>query len=134
MMRNIRVCLDNGFSQSLYEERWFFNYWFQALRNGFAWTLITLFMVQTATLTVAIISIFTNGRFISLITAILCPINTLLMTIVFMSLNQKPLILSRYEFGYCLTYPSEVLFTVNILTQAIIKKSQQNPIKAKTSH
>jgi cytochrome c oxidase subunit IV len=111
MMRDIRVCLDNGFSRSVYEERWLFDYWFQALKNGFTWTLITLFMVQIITLIVAITSILTNRRFISLVPAILCPINTLLMIIIFVRLDQTLLILPSYKLGYWLTYPSEALFT-----------------------
>ena len=147
--RDTAVCLRyfgyNGFTKSVYDF-WFCDYWFvsldlwmdyreqsyqqqQKIKNEVAWTLISLFAVQTINLTAAIASIFISKKTISLIPAILCPITTIIMLAVFIHLHQATWNKFNYQLGYWLTYPSEATFIANTLIEAKIKRNltQEKP-------
>jgi len=135
MMRDTVVCLerfDGRFSRSIYDY-YFFDYWFrslwywidfqddlqqQAVKNEIACSLISLFVVQAATLIVATASIFINKKIVYLTLVFLCPITALLMISTFTLLNQTTYNKFSYELGYWSIYPSEALFIANTLIRA----------------
>ena len=134
MMRHTVVCSEmfNARFTWYIHEFWFYDFWFRSewfvdfrddsqqmiIRNEIAWTLTLLFAVQVMTLMTALTSILVNKRILTIITAFLCPIVTVLMACIFTRLNQETWNLFTYKLGYWLTYPSEGLFITNILIKS----------------
>lgn len=84
------------------------------LTSDVAWSMIFLFLVQIATLTMAVASFFMKRKFITLAPSILCLLTTLLMTSISTRFSQISRNEAHYGLGYWLTYPSLSLFIINM--------------------
>ena len=107
---------------------WFSSYWFtHSLAGGIGipWVLVSLFTVQVLTLVFGVVFIFSSRRTLSFEPIIFSIAALVLMTSTAKVItNGNFLLVSQYQLGYYLVYPSVALFVCAFALNEVVKKIQ----------